>query len=833
MGYELDKLMKQFGVSTPGAVNYSGPAAPVVPTAPAALGADATDAEKAAFDKAKASYDAYQKDPSAFNDMMRKYGLAQKEYSQYLKDYQDRVMNTPQYTDQQYYTGPSAAMRYATGPEGMGAEKFYQNIRDTIAANPDMTAREARAAMDKYGITGYDVAQARGTPGSMWGNTTIANPTFGAVPVSLAGASLEEKNAYYQRLRNLGYTDEDIRKAAESGFGNIPNADWQTISTGGTTDGTKTTTDTTGGTKTTTDTTGGTKTTTTTADLPLYKSLTAGSSPADIAAAYNQYIGGPNADTSVNRATAEKYLQDIGVSPTTINQAYNTFLTTQETPLYTSLGAQSSAADVARAYNQYVAGTGGDTAANQQAAINYLQSIGVSPTTINQAYDTYKAGTFARGGSVRGMAQKYNVGGAVRRFQFGGNEGQPDTREEMPMPAVTATPGPLAEPPVSEAAALRPVTPPANPPTPMSPAATDLMGMLQRYGVGESVYAPELKAARARSDAETKAFTDMIQNAMKGQSYAPDKTEMYFRLASAFGAPTKTGRFAENLSMVGKELGEYAKESRTAKKAEQAMRLQLAMEAQKIKAQSAREELTGLRTLVGEEMKDKRALLQEYIKSGRPQSEAGKAAVDAGLQQGTPEFTNFVNSYIDDKIRSGNMLKEAMVAIAAGQLALGQKKEIRAEESSKKLTPQEVKLKSEAEANLGNLDDSMSALKRAYSLNPNTFDGTLMSIAQRKLLEQTDPKDPRVLATREQSNLLSKGAVEKLKASFGGNPTEGERKILLELEGIDSKSKEERALIMKNTYKLLQSRRAREQKRLNDITSGLYRETTPSAGEIE
>lgn len=657
MGYELDKLMKQFGVSTPGAVMYSGATVPAAPVAPTQGGDE--DAYQAALTKYNVQKADYEKN---LPQLQAQEAADRAAYNRYLQNYQDRVMYTPQYTDQQYYTGPSAAVRWNEQQGLGGREAVNKSINDAIAANPNMTAREARAAMDKYGITGYDVARARGTLG-MWGDTPIAAPVYTPVP--------------------------------------------------------------------------------------------------------------PVVQPSV--------VQPPVVQP----------------PVVRPPVADSPVQDV----NMYDGGGGG--------------------------------GDFSHGGSVHGMAQKYNVGGAVRRFQFGGNEGQPDTREEMPMPAVSARPGPLAEPPVTESAAVQPVRPPASAPTPVSPAATDLMSMLERYGMGESVYAPELKAARARSDAETKAFTDMIQNAMKGQSYAPDKTEMYFRLASAFGAPTKTGRFAENLSMVGKELGEYAKESRTAKKAEEAMRLQLAMEAQKIKAQSAREELTGLRTLVGEEMKDKRALLQEYIKSGRPQSEAGKAAVDAGLQQGTPEFTDFVNKYIDDKIRSGNMLKEAMVAIAAGQLALGQKKETRAEESSKKLTPQEVKLKSEAEANLGGLDDSMSALKRAYSLNPNTFDGTLASVAQRKLLEQTDPKDPRVLATREQSNLLSKGAVEKLKASFGGNPSNAEREVIFNLEGIDSKSKEERALIMKNTYRLLQARRAREQKRLNDISAGLYRETTPSAGEIE
>ncbi len=357
--------------------------------------------------------------------------------------------------------------------------------------------------------------------------------------------------------------------------------------------------------------------------------------------------------------------------------------------------------------------------------------------------------------------------------------------------------------------------------------------MMNKYLSAESMYGPELTAARRRVTAENAAFQDMIANAMKPDGTAPDKTEMYFRLAAAFGAPTRTGHFAENLGLVGKELGEYSKDIRAANKADRQLRLQLGIEAQKLKTQAARDELTTLRTLAGEEMKDKRAIVQEYLKSGRPQSEAGKAAIDAGLTQGTPEFTAFVNKYLNDKIVSGNIIKEAMVAIAAGNLAVTQSRERRAVESSGKLTPSEVKLKAEAEDALGSIDDAMGSLKRAYSLNPNTFDGTLVSIAQRKILEQTDPKDPRVLATREQQNLLSKGAISNLRTAFGGNPTEGERKALLDLEGIDAKSKDERAQIMKNTYKLLQQRRAREQKRLNDITAGLYRETTPSAGDLD
>ena len=131
-------------------------------------------------------------------------------------------------------------------------------------------------------------------------------------------------------------------------------------------------------------------------------------------------------------------------------------------------------------------------------------------------------------------------------------------------------------------------------------------------------------------------------------------------------------------------------------------------------------------------------------------------------------------------------------------------------------------------------DQALKNLQRAYALNPNTFDNSLPDLAQRKILEAAGSKDPKVLATRELENLLSKGAIEKLRASFGGSPTEGERKILLSLEGLESKSIEERKLIMLNAYDALKITQARHKARLKDIISGVYRTTTPSiAGETE
>lgn len=463
---------------------------------------------------------------------------------------------------------------------------------------------------------------------------------------------------------------------------------------------------------------------------------------------------------------------------------------------------------------------------------------------------------FSHGGGVHGMAQKYNIGGAVRRFRYGGQDGEEGGAETYPVAPQAETRGidmPPMQPaarsaapeaptapaialqPVTTSPATRPITPPTLPGTPMSQAATDLASMLQRYTGAESPYAADLAAARGKVETESKAFENLLKTAMKPGSTAPDKTELYFRLAAAFGAPTRTGAFGETLSGVGRELSEYAKETRAAKKAEQQLGLQLGLEAQKMRLQGAREELGALRGLAAEEMKDKRAILLEYLKSGRPQSEAGKAALDAGYAQGTPEFNTFVKDYIDDKVRSGNLLKEAMVAIAAGNLnvaqaglTIRQSAEERAREAAKKLTPAEVKLKTETEDRLTTIDSAMSDLGRAYDLNKNSFDTTLKDTAVRTALEQTGSKDPKVLSTRELDNLLKSamisGAAEKMK----GVLSDSDIKLLQSVAGLDAKSKDERAAILKNAFRSLKTARQAQQKRLNDITAGLYRETSPA-----
>ena len=364
-----------------------------------------------------------------------------------------------------------------------------------------------------------------------------------------------------------------------------------------------------------------------------------------------------------------------------------------------------------------------------------------------------------------------------------------------------------------------------------------MQAMLAAYGPKDGAYDKELKTARDRATADSDAFTKMLTDSMKSPEDAQSsKAEMYFRLAAAFGAPTKTGQFSENLGMVGKELGEYAKGKRASAREKQL----LGLEVQKLKMASSKEDLNTLRALAGKEMDDKRAiateLIKDYIKSGEPQSTAGKQALDEGLKPGSKEYQDRVaaigNMNVEAKLGQINSALASMTTQAA-MLALAQNKFENVKDQQAKLTGPEVELKIKTQDMLGSTKQAMDDLKRAYALNDNTFDTSVVDTAQRKLLEAAGSKDPKVLNTREQENLLQKGALAQLKSTFPGAISDAETKTLQALQGLGSKSKEERALIMKNAFRTLQAIEKRSQLRLLEITQGSFRETVPVPQGLE
>jgi hypothetical protein len=192
---------------------------------------------------------------------------------------------------------------------------------------------------------------------------------------------------------------------------------------------------------------------------PLYEGLTAQSGPGAVAAAYAQLASGAGGDTASNQTEAVARLQKLGIPDSVIRQGYNfyrgspaantgatnlnatgatttgtgattgaTTATTGTTaaastePLYKSLTANSTSDDVARAYYELVSGAGGDTQANQQEAVAYLQKLGIADPLIESGYKDYRemAGLKSSFG-LTDTATKPTTEGILSGFKYANN----------------------------------------------------------------------------------------------------------------------------------------------------------------------------------------------------------------------------------------------------------------------------------------------------------------------------------------------------------------------------------------------------------------------------
>lgn len=366
----------------------------------------------------------------------------------------------------------------------------------------------------------------------------------------------------------------------------------------------------------------------------------------------------------------------------------------------------------------------------------------------------------------------------------------------------------------------------------------DLNALMQKYMTDLTTqqpnYVEELRATRANTRALQQQFDQTIAKLMEPTEAGPSKAEMYFRLAAAFGSPTKTGHFGENLGLAAGEMAGYKKEQREAAASQRATQQALQLERIKMLMQGAKDEETTLRTLATEQLKEKRELLKEYIQSGRPQSAAGEAAADMGYQPGTPAYQQKVEELFNIDVQRKNAQLDAIIAnmaVQQGQLGIAQQREARMAQQASLLNPKELDLMIETEDALSAAKSAEAALKEALRLNPSTFDASLVDVAQRKALEVVGSSNKQLVNTRNQENLLASQALSQLKSLVGGNPTEGERQIILDLQGVGAKSIKERGIIIKRALETVKARQSAAERRLKMIKSGQLRMTGEQPNE--
>jgi hypothetical protein len=119
----------------------------------------------------------------------------------------------------------------------------------------------------------------------------------------------------------------------------------------------------------------------------------------------------------------------------------------------------------------------------------------------------------------------------------------------------------------------------------------------------------------------------------------------------------------------------------------------------------------------------------------------------------------------------------------------------------------------------------IAALDKALEINATAWDGPLADLGSSTTALLGKKDDPTTLAavqTQELKNLVTANALESLKATFGAAPTEGERKILLEVQGSINQPRAVREAIFKRAKAAAERRLKFNQERGSALRGGGY-----------
>jgi len=113
----------------------------------------------------------------------------------------------------------------------------------------------------------------------------------------------------------------------------------------------------------------------------------------------------------------------------------------------------------------------------------------------------------------------------------------------------------------------------------------------------------------------------------------------------------------------------------------------------------------------------------------------------------------------------------------------------------------------------------VNSLERALQLNSSAYDGPW---SEQRAYTTALFGDPGGQATLDLKNVVTTQALDNLKAIFGGMPTEGERKILLEIQGSVDQPKAVREGIYRRAIEAAKRRIATNQQKAQALRQGNY-----------
>ena len=135
----------------------------------------------------------------------------------------------------------------------------------------------------------------------------------------------------------------------------------------------------------------------------------------------------------------------------------------------------------------------------------------------------------------------------------------------------------------------------------------------------------------------------------------------------------------------------------------------------------------------------------------------------------------------------------------------------------------------ESDDNVQQSASAIAALKKAKTINDKAYSG--YGASTRAALVSNLGGSKSADATVELDNLIGNQALSSLKTIFGGNPTEGERAILLDLQASSSKTPTQRTAIIDRAIKAAEVRAKYAGSKAQSIRSGKYlTEGAPAMG---
>lgn len=145
-----------------------------------------------------------------------------------------------------------------------------------------------------------------------------------------------------------------------------------------------------------------------------------------------------------------------------------------------------------------------------------------------------------------------------------------------------------------------------------------------------------------------------------------------------------------------------------------------------------------------------------------------------------------------------------------------------AKREGKPLSPTAQKELFEADDTVNASQNAKTALTRALELNTKAYEGALAG--PRAAVISNIPGAPKegANAAVDLNNIVTGQALEQLRATFGGMPTEGERKVLLDVQGSVNMTAPQRKEIWERAIKMVERREKLAKERADQLREGTY-----------